>query len=79
MAEIADKFTRNEIMTSNEIRQKIGMKPSDDPKADRLINSNISQPTENNEMNYEFGDIGNMPAQEFIEKYSKGGKNQNGI
>ena len=47
MAEIADKFTRNEIMTSNEIRQVIGMKPSDDPKADKLVNSNISQPTEN--------------------------------
>ena len=46
MAEIADKFTRNEIMTSNEIRQKIGMKPSDDPKADQLVNSNISQPNE---------------------------------
>lgn len=46
IAEIADKFTRNEIMTSNEIRQVIGMKPSDDPKADRLVNSNISQPTE---------------------------------
>lgn len=44
MAEIADKFTRNEIMTSNEIRQAIGMKPSDDPKADQLVNSNISQP-----------------------------------
>ena len=44
IAEIADKFTRNEIMTSNEIRQIIGMKPSDDPKADQLINSNISQP-----------------------------------
>lgn len=44
MAEIADKFTRNEIMTSNEIRQAIGMKPADDPKADQLINSNISQP-----------------------------------
>lgn len=43
MAEIADKFTRNEIMTSNEIRQVVGMKPSDDPKADQLINSNISQ------------------------------------
>lgn len=43
IAEIADKFTRNEILTSNEIRQIIGMKPSDDPKADRLINSNISQ------------------------------------
>lgn len=43
IAEIADKFTRNEILTSNEIRQIIGMKPSDDPKADRLVNSNISQ------------------------------------
>lgn len=39
IAEIADKFTRNEILTSNEIRQLIGMKPSDDPKADKLINS----------------------------------------
>ena len=48
IAEIADKFTRNEIMTSNEIRQIVGMKPSDDPKADQLINSNISQPTEEN-------------------------------
>ena len=46
IAEIADKFTRNEITTSNEIRQVIGMKPSNDPKADKLINSNISQPTE---------------------------------
>lgn len=44
LAEIADKFTRNEILTSNEIRQIIGMKPADDPKADQLINSNISQP-----------------------------------
>lgn len=43
IAEIADKFTRNEILTSNEIRQIIGIKPSDDPKADQLINSNISQ------------------------------------
>ena len=44
IAEIADKFTRNEILTSNEIRQIIGMKPSNDPKADQLINSNIAQP-----------------------------------
>ena len=43
IAEIADKFTRNEILTSNEVRQIIGIKPSDDPKADKLINSNISQ------------------------------------
>lgn len=41
LAEIADKFTRNEIATSNEIRQIIGMKPSDDPKADELHNSNL--------------------------------------
>ena len=46
IAEIADKFTRNEIMTSNEIRQIIGMKPSKDLKADQLVNSNISQPTD---------------------------------
>lgn len=44
LAEIADKFTRNEIMTSNEIRQVVGLRPSDDPKADELVNSNISQP-----------------------------------
>lgn len=49
IAEIADKFTRNEIMTSNEIRQIIGMKPSSDPKADQLVNSNIAQPDENND------------------------------
>ena len=46
LAEIADKLTRNEILTSNEMRQIIGMKPSDDPKADMLINSNINQSPE---------------------------------
>lgn len=46
IAEIADKFTRNEILTSNEIRQIVGMRPSNDPKADQLVNSNISQPEE---------------------------------
>ena len=46
IAEIADKFTRNEILSSNEIRQIIGRKPSDDPKADELVNSNISQPNQ---------------------------------
>ena len=44
IAEIADKFTRNEILSSNEIRQVVGRKPSDDPKADELRNSNISHP-----------------------------------
>lgn len=48
IAEIADKFTRNEILTSNEIRQIIGFKPSKDPKADQLVNSNISQPNDGN-------------------------------
>ena len=46
LSEIADKFTRNEIMTSNEIRQVIGMKPSDDPRADELRNKNLSESSE---------------------------------
>lgn len=45
ISEIADKFTRNEIMTSNEIRQVVGMKPSDDPRADELRNKNLSEPS----------------------------------
>lgn len=45
IAEIADKFTRNEIMTSNEIRQAVGMKPSEDPRADELRNKNLSAPS----------------------------------
>lgn len=52
IAEIADKFTRNEILTSNEIRQIIGFKPSDDPKADQLVNSNISQAKEDIDARY---------------------------
>ena len=74
IAEIADKFTRNEILTSNEIRQIIGMKPSDDPKADQLINSNISQPNEENSEYSEENDgdsdgdsdFGNMPISSLI-------------
>lgn len=46
IADIADKFTRNEVLTSNEIRQIIGFKPSNDPKADQLINSNLNHPEE---------------------------------
>lgn len=42
IAESADKLTRNEIMTGNEVRQKLGMKPSSDPRADQLINKNIN-------------------------------------
>lgn len=68
IAEIADKFTRNEIMTSNEIRQIVGMKPSDDPKADELRNSNISQSKEE------------LRSQQTssIEEINKKGENQNG-
>ena len=47
VAEIADKFTRNEILSSNEVRQIVGYKPSSDPKADELRNSNLSRPNEN--------------------------------
>lgn len=67
LAEIADKFTRNEIMSKNEFRQIIGMKPSDDPKADQLINSNISQAAE-----------APAPTGEAAEKLEEGGKIQNG-
>ena len=67
IAEIADKFTRNEIMSSNEFRQIVGLKPSDDPKADQLINSNINHTNEENP----------MPNEE-SEYYKEGGTNQNG-
>lgn len=67
IAEIADKFTRNEIMTSNEIRQIVGMKPSDDPKADELINSNISQPEGKHA----------VPTSDLAEESKEGGENQN--
>ena len=71
IAEIADKFTRNEIMTSNEIRQIVGMKPSNDPKADELRNSNISQSKEEDSMM-------NDPYGDETKDYDEGGKNQNG-
>ena len=67
IAEIADKFTRNEIMTSNEIRQIIGMKPADDPRADQLVNSNMPQAYE---------DQNTYPADD--EDYMEEGENQNG-
>ncbi len=53
LAEIADKFTRNEIATSNEMRQTIGWKPSKDPKADELRNKNLSEPSVNAESSHE--------------------------
>lgn len=67
IAEIADKFTRNEILTSNEIRQIIGIKPSEDPKADELRNSNIADAKQDRTLE--------KPVSESLEE---GGKNQNG-
>ena len=71
IAEIADKFTRNEIMTSNEIRQIVGMKPSKDPNADELRNKNLS---ESNEMIKE-----KQPDNNNLEDNQSEGGNQNGI
>ena len=68
IAEIADKFTRNEIFTKNEIRQIVGKKPSDDPKADKLINSNITQP-----------DVKQESVDTNIENTKEGGEIQNGV
>ena len=70
IAEIADKFTRNEIMTSNEIRQIVGMKPSKDPNADELRNKNLSQ---SNEM------IKEKQSDNNLEDNQSEGGNQNGI
>ena len=55
IAEMADKFTRNEIMTPNEIRQVIGMKPSKDPKSDQLVNRNIASADEQANANQQEG------------------------
>lgn len=60
VAEVADKFTRNEIATSNEIRQFIGLKPSKDPRADELRNSNISEAKD--VVNY---DVNGNPVNDF--------------
>lgn len=67
LAETADKLTRNEIVSKNEIRQKIGMKPSKDPKADQLINSNIAQSKQ-----------APVPSNTVPNESNEGGKDQNG-
>jgi len=61
IAEIADKFTRNEILSGNEMRAIIGVKPSTDPKADELRNSNMPAPSESvpQQSNNEGGDSQN--------------------
>lgn len=69
IAEIADKFTRNEILTSNEIRGIVGFKPASDPKADQLINSNLNHPEEKEQI---------VKPKESVEESKEGGKIQNG-
>ena len=79
LAELADKFTRNEILTSNEFRGIIGYKPSSDPKADQLINSNLNHSPE------ELGkttDTTVPPAQEVnpsVQPSENGENSQNGV
>lgn len=68
LAEAADKFTRNEIMTSNEIRQIMGMKPSKDPSADELRNKNLNKTEASTP----------QPVAKPIEESKEGGTNQNG-
>ena len=67
MAEMADKYTRNEILSKNEVRQKgLGMKPSKDPKADQLVNSNITQPTD--KMQGNSNSVSNDKLKEMVER-----------
>lgn len=74
LAEIADKFTRNEIMTSNEIRQIVGMKPAEDPGADELRNKNLSPSATEDHVNVD----GEKIDAGKVNKNEEGGKVQNG-
>ena len=68
-AEISDKYTRNEILSSNEVRHYMGMKPSDDPKADELRNANVRQPDDNGPVNQEEAVDSSMVEQYVSEQY----------
>ena len=74
IAEMVDKFTRNEVISPNEFRQKMGLKPSKDPAADELRNRNINA-NENQEVaKTEGGSVGDTP----VKNLTNGGNNQNG-
>lgn len=73
MADLADKLTRNEVLTSNEVRQIIGIKPSSDPKADELRNSNLNHPDENGNQQTD------PPKEEDTKPNLTKGDNANGI
>lgn len=64
MADLADKFTRNEILTSNEVRQIVGMLPSQDPSADELRNKNISASDNEQHLDINGNPIGGGPEEE---------------
>ena len=70
IAELADKFTRNEIMTANEVRQAIGMKPSQDPRSDELKNANISESKDQEHIDVNGMNLGNeqMDNPEYYEE-----------
>ena len=84
IAEIGDKMTRNEIMSSNELRQVIGLKPSDDPRADELRNKNLNVPAEESgqpdlPQQESTKEPDTKSVKEFTDKILKeGGKIQNG-
>ena len=78
LAEISDKFTRNEIATSNEMRQAIGWTPSKDPRADELRNKNLSEPKDQANVTVDGKRIDEQ-TDSVETTTSKKGKNQNGV
>ena len=78
IAEFADKLTRNEIVSSNEFRQFIGLKPSKDPKADELRNKNIAQPEEIQNDPIPEEENAAKELEKLKQEAKNGGKNQNG-
>jgi hypothetical protein len=72
IAKIADVFSRNEILSANEIRQIIGIRPAKDPKADKLINSNIRGQTPSG-----FSQVSSSPNSPDAEPVGAGSSNGN--
>ena len=80
LGDLVDKFTRNEILTANEIRQILGVKPSSDPGADDLRNkNNLATPAYNGEMEDEFGDQETMTEEEYDEQSAELDNNDKAI
>ena len=79
LAELSDKFTRNEIASSNEFRQVIGWKPSDDPRADMLLNSNLNHPEETLANKTPVNGDSDNDEKDEEDKNIKKGESQNGV